>query len=349
VLDASAATVTGTTLGTAAYMAPEQLAHHRVGTAADIWALGVVLLECLTGKRAFEGPPAELVARRLAGATPSAEGLATPWRVLVASMLDPDPARRPEADEVAGMLGAPAFTRPSDPRATAVVATAPGPAGEPTLTTGPPTALAPAVTAAVPAAVPAGHRNGRRPMVVGAVAGAAAGIVILAALAPWALTSGPAKAPEARTATTTAPPSTSTSTTPSTTTTTQVTSAGAAASLVDDVEQAEASGALPSSLGRLILDQLGQALGAAANGNTDQASSALGAIDRAVTDAGANGDVTAQEESTLLSDVSALAAALGAQDPAATTTTVTAPPPGPGPAANGAGNGAVPGGGDGGN
>ncbi len=49
-LDASTLTVAGTTLGTAAYMAPEQLEDHQVGPGADIWSLGMVLLECLTGQ-----------------------------------------------------------------------------------------------------------------------------------------------------------------------------------------------------------------------------------------------------------------------------------------------------------
>ena len=41
-LDASTLTVAGTTLGTAAYMAPEQLEDHQVGPGADIWSLGMV-------------------------------------------------------------------------------------------------------------------------------------------------------------------------------------------------------------------------------------------------------------------------------------------------------------------
>jgi len=50
--DTSTMTVTGTTMGTVSYMAPEQLEDHQVGPAADIWSLGIVLLECLTGQRA---------------------------------------------------------------------------------------------------------------------------------------------------------------------------------------------------------------------------------------------------------------------------------------------------------
>jgi serine/threonine-protein kinase len=58
-LDATALTATGRTLGTAAYMAPEQIrGTPEVSHKTDLYALGVVFYQMLTGQPAFEGTSA---------------------------------------------------------------------------------------------------------------------------------------------------------------------------------------------------------------------------------------------------------------------------------------------------
>ncbi|MBV9292088.1 MAG: serine/threonine protein kinase [Frankiales bacterium] len=105
-VDAAHETRTGDVLGTPAYFAPEQVAGEAVGPPADIYALGIVLIECLTGKRPFEGTAMEVAMARLARDPDVPEAFGPDWRDLLSAMTRRNPGDRPAATAVADGLRA---------------------------------------------------------------------------------------------------------------------------------------------------------------------------------------------------------------------------------------------------
>jgi eukaryotic-like serine/threonine-protein kinase len=104
--DTTSATADGCVVGTAAYLAPEQARGEKVGPAADIYSLGLVLLEALTGRREFPGLAVESATARLHRSPVIPEGLHGVLGAVLAAMTRDDPGLRPSAAAVATVLAA---------------------------------------------------------------------------------------------------------------------------------------------------------------------------------------------------------------------------------------------------
>ena len=96
-------TDTGTIAGTLRYLAPEQLRGEPAGPPADVYAVGVLLTEMLSGRPPYEvdSPVALAEAQRTPPMT--IEGAPPSLSAIVRPTLDPDPERRPSS---AGQLAA---------------------------------------------------------------------------------------------------------------------------------------------------------------------------------------------------------------------------------------------------
>ena len=101
-LDSTRVTVPGTVIGTAAYLAPEQVRGEEPSPAADIYSLGLMLIEALTGKRAFAAALGhEALIARLTVSPTIPDEVSGGWRTLLTAMTASNPARRPTALQVA--------------------------------------------------------------------------------------------------------------------------------------------------------------------------------------------------------------------------------------------------------
>ncbi|MFB2583791.1 serine/threonine-protein kinase [Herbiconiux liukaitaii] len=122
-IDSTRLTTPGTLIGTAAYLSPEQVRGSDPAPASDIYALGLVLMEALTAKRAFPqaGTHEAALARLTSDPLVPAE-FGYGWRSLLTAMTAREPSERPSALDVvlaAGRLAAPEeATGALDPDAT---------------------------------------------------------------------------------------------------------------------------------------------------------------------------------------------------------------------------------------
>jgi serine/threonine-protein kinase len=113
-----ALTQAGHVVGTPQYLAPEQLRGAVAGPAADLYAVGVMLFQALTGQFPFEGTPAQILTQQTKTRLPDPRLIAptrkVPARLAEVCMrtLDPDPAARfPDAESLAEAIQRAAIQR----------------------------------------------------------------------------------------------------------------------------------------------------------------------------------------------------------------------------------------------
>jgi serine/threonine protein kinase len=181
-VDSAHVTQAGDVLGTPAVFAPEQVSGEPVGPPADVYALGLVLLECLTGRREYDGAPLEVAMARLNRQPEIPAGLPPGWRDVLLGMTSRDPATRLSAAQVADRLdriaagdsSTQAISMP-DSSATTMVMGAPAASAT---TVMPPAAQPPSSTTTLPDA----YRRRRAPraalVLLGVVIAAAVGVGI---------------------------------------------------------------------------------------------------------------------------------------------------------------------------
>jgi len=340
-IDVSTLTLDGTTLGTAAYMAPEQLENHQVGPSADIWSLGLVLLECITGEQVYRGTPGEMMAQRLAGPVPIPADLPVPWKVLLSGMLHDRPDQRLGGVEVADLLDTAALAAPWEPssrlatdqiaatQADDITKVSPSPGAGGTI------GVIPGDTRVAPPSLLVGTRLSRaRRQQLAAVA-----VLLAAALVVGlVLALSPGSTPSSNSTTTTQPVTTTTST-PATTS--PPTAAQALASLVGEVASGVTAHTVSSSVGQMISMQAQQAVTDEVAGKPQQAANDLQQAAASIANGTQSGAIAASEGPVLQADLSTLASTLGLSAASAAPTSVppTTPTTSPGPGGGNKGKG----------
>ncbi|XVQ82071.1 protein kinase domain-containing protein [Microbispora siamensis] len=206
--EAARLTMVGTVVGTAAYLAPEQIDGRGGGSACDLYALGCVCYELLCGHPPFTGSAPELVYQHIhqAPVPPSGHRPDIPAELerLIMALLAKDPAARPADAEAARRVLAAVALSAGEPTRKAGT---PMPPPTQALYTGGARAGDTALLDAPPPGVPGGRAGGMSPerrtlMRLGAaVAGLAAVTIAVAALSDGGGQAEPAVAAQSPSAT----------------------------------------------------------------------------------------------------------------------------------------------------
>ena len=100
IADSTRLTATGTMVGTAAYLSPEQAMGSPLSPATDIYSLGLVLLECIKQTMEYPGSAVESAVARLHRSPEIPADVPAEWADLIRSMTAIEPLERPTAADV---------------------------------------------------------------------------------------------------------------------------------------------------------------------------------------------------------------------------------------------------------
>lgn len=104
IADSTRLTATGTMVGTAAYLSPEQAMGAPLSPATDIYSLGLVLLECIKQTMEYPGNAVESAVARVHRAPEIPADVPPEWADLIRSMTAIEPLERPVAAVVESVL-----------------------------------------------------------------------------------------------------------------------------------------------------------------------------------------------------------------------------------------------------
>lgn len=277
--NAMSLTRASTTIGTAAYMAPEQAMGGAITPATDAYALGCVLMTMLTGRPPFQADDPIAVATQQISAVPPRLSLMRPdvppdLDVLVSRLLAKDPAARPNDAEILAALHSISRGEPATlPMASAPLLAAAPTAVLPTPVSGPRSLVTPTAPPP-PTAYASGSRPGRMVGIMAFIAMVALG---LGGFAWWWTSTHPVALPvPSATAKATSPtPTPSPTRTPSPTPTKRPTSASPSA-----VPSVSASTPGPDALLGAAVDSVTNALNTWTPAGADETAAKASLLDQ---------------------------------------------------------------------